>query len=482
MKDLSQKISINKSVLSQVLILAQLFLIIFIYHILKDLKDTLVITSSDAGAGVIPFIKIWVILPFAILTSYLFNLSYQKFGRETTFYMFVGTLLSCYGFFAFCLYPHKELLELTGLSNFLSGVLPIGCKGFISMFSFWIYTFFYLAAELWAMMILTVLFWGYLNDITSGEKAKSFYPICVFTGNCAGILSGQTSSFLCKTLCDAVSWQSVLQWMILIVIISGIAIMLINRALTATIGSIPEKERKKRDSLTFKQSLISIFQSKSLLCIALMVIGFGLTTNLVEVIWKDTIRTVYPSPQHYNAYINQLTSIIGILAVMMALISRSLFYWLSWLRVALITPVILFITSLTFFIGFQCSNEILAPIAELFNVNSFYLVMTLGSLYYVFAMTAKYTIFDMCKEMAFLSIDSSERMKAKSVIDTVGSRLGKSGSSCLYQILLIIFGSTMGSVPIVGVVVVVVIGVSIVATKTLGEQISEKELEQPVAT
>ncbi len=62
----------------QALILGQFFLIIFVYHILKDLKDTLVITSSDAGAQVIPFLKIWVILPFAILVSYFFSKIYQN--------------------------------------------------------------------------------------------------------------------------------------------------------------------------------------------------------------------------------------------------------------------------------------------------------------------------------------------------------------------------------------------------------------------
>ena len=101
--------------------------------------------------------------------------------------------------------------------------------------------------------------------------------------------------------------------------------------------------------------------------------------------------------------------------------------------------------------------------------------MTIGSIYYVLALTAKYTLFDMCKEMAFLSIDPSERLRAKSVIDSVGSRLGKSGSSCLFQVLLITFGSTAGHVPIVGVTAVLVIGISIIATRKLGNHISQQE-------
>jgi AAA family ATP:ADP antiporter len=123
----------------------------------------------------------------------------------------------------------------------------------------------------------------------------------------------------------------------------------------------------------------------------------------------------------------------------------------------------------------QMSEESLSPLAAFFNMNSLYLVMTVGSIYYVLALTAKYTIFDMCKEMAFLSIDASERMRAKSVIDSVGSRLGKSGSSCLYQVLLITFGSTAGHIPIVGITAVLVIGISIIATRKLGHHVSKQE-------
>ena len=458
------------------LMLGQFFLIIFVYHLLKDLKDTLVITSSDAGAQVIPFLKIWVILPFAILASFLFSKIYQKFGREKTFYFFVTLLIGSYALFAFFLFPFRESLHLTSVSEFLTPLLPAGCKGFISMVTFWIFTFFYLAAELWAMMILTVLFWGYLNEVTTSDQAKTFYPMCVFAGNCAGILSGQTSRYLCHSLMDTLSWQETLQLMISIVIGCGIAIMTINRLLSK--GDVPivaQQPKKGRSSMTFKESILCIIQSQPLLCIAILVVGFGLTSNLIEVIWKETIKGVYPSPQAYNGYVNQLTSIIGILAVCMSLLSRWIFQVFSWSRIALLTPVSLFITSFFFFFSMQMSEESISPFATFFNTNSLYLVMTIGSIYYVLALTAKYTLFDMCKEMAFLSIDPSERLRAKSVIDSVGSRLGKSGSSCLYQVLLITFGSTAGHVPIVGVTAVLVIGISIIATRKLGNHISQQE-------
>lgn len=491
MKNLIQNNSFLFSPLwvKRALILGQFFLIIFVYHILKDLKDTLVITSSDAGAQVIPFLKIWVILPFAILISYLFSKMYQKFGREKTSYFFVIFLLCAYALFAFCFYPLRNALFLGNLEEVLTLTLPVGCKGFIAIICSWIYTFFYLAAELWSMMILTVLFWGYLNDITSSEQAKSFYPICVFVGNCAGILSGQTSRFLCHSLMDVLSWQETLQLMVVIIIFCGAGIMGINRLLSlsdshSSLSDNPsnsQQPKKSKATLTFKESFLCIIQSRPLLYIAILVVGFGLTSNLIEVVWKETIKSNYPLPQAYNAYVNQLTSIIGIMAVFMSLLSRLIFQNFKWSKIALLTPVSLFVTSFVFFFFMQLPEEYLNPFASFFNINGLYLVMTLGSVYYILALTAKYTIFDMCKEMAFLSINPSERMRAKSVIDSVGSRLGKSGSSCLYQFLLVLFGSTAGHVPIIGITAVFVIGVSIIATRKLGLYVSQERKDYTLA-
>lgn len=460
------------------LLIAQFFLIIFVYHMLKDLKDTLVITSSEAGAQVIPFLKIWVILPFAVFASYIFAKVYQRYGREKTLYIFLSTLLLAYVLFAFVLYPLHEQLYWQSMHDVLTAILPIGCKGFISITSHWIYTFFYLAAELWSMMILSVLFWGYLNEITSPEEARSFYPLCVFAGNCAGILSGQISRYMCHTLMNVLTWQQTLQILVMIVSVCGLGIMFINwilsHSVVVSVVSHLDKVSHKPAKGSLRENILCICKSTPLLCIAILVVGFALTSNLIEVVWKETIRQVYPSPQSYNAYVNQLTSLIGTGAVIMSLLARYIFRFLSWSKVALITPVTLFVTSFCFFFSLHMPGETLSPYASFFGMKALYFVMTLGSIYYVLALVAKYTIFDMCKEMAFLSIDASERMKAKSVIDSVGSRLGKSGSSCLYQALLITFGSTAGHVSIVGLTAVCVIGISIIATRKLGQHMSRR--------
>ena len=48
-------------------------LIVFNYSTLKAFKDSLVITAPSSGAEAIPFIKVWAILPMAILSTYFFH-------------------------------------------------------------------------------------------------------------------------------------------------------------------------------------------------------------------------------------------------------------------------------------------------------------------------------------------------------------------------------------------------------------------------
>jgi AAA family ATP:ADP antiporter len=457
-------------------ILVQFFLIIFVYHTLKDLKDSLVITASDAGAEVIPFIKIWAMLPAAIAASYFFSRLYQRLGRERTLYFFVALLLGTYILFAFILFPFRELLHLGQFSDYLKLYLPEGAKGFVTMISFWYFTVFYLAAELWSILILSILFWSFVNETTSLDEAKNFYPLCMFTGNFAGIASGQFSHFLCHHLADHFSWQTTLQLLIVMVSICGMAIMWLNRQLSKEAPlAVIAGMKKPLASFSFKDQLLSIFSNKKLLCISLLVVGFGLTTNLIEVVWKENVKYLHPTPQAYNAYINQLTSLIGIFAVCMAFGSRWIFKKLSWTQSAILTPFALFITSLLFFASLLISHDNLSRLSAFLGLAPIHLVVTLGSIYYVLAMTAKYTLFDTSKEMAFLSIDFAERTKAKSVIDSIGSRLGKSGASCFYQFLLLTFGAASGHVSIIGIICLCVIAISMAATKKLGSHLVGKE-------
>src|SRR5436190_19620588 len=70
-----------------------LFLICFNYAILRNVKDAVVVTAKSSGAEVIPFIKVWVLLPMAILFTLIFTKLTNRYSQEKVFYLTISGFL-----------------------------------------------------------------------------------------------------------------------------------------------------------------------------------------------------------------------------------------------------------------------------------------------------------------------------------------------------------------------------------------------------
>jgi ATP/ADP translocase len=65
----------------------------------------------------------------------------------------------------------------------------------IALLRNWSFTSFYVITELWAIIVMTVLFWGFANEVTTVDEAKRFYAIFAIGANFSGIFSGQSAQF-----------------------------------------------------------------------------------------------------------------------------------------------------------------------------------------------------------------------------------------------------------------------------------------------
>lgn len=459
-----------------------LFFICFNYSALRNMKDALVITT--AGAEVIPFIKVWAILPMAVLVTFIFTQLSNRFSQEQVFYIMTSGFLVCYALFAFVIYPAQELLHPVASADFLQNTLPSGFKGLVSMYRYWTFTAFYVMSELWSTAILTVLFWGFANEITRLSEARRFYSVLSIASNfsaiAAGLISARASQLIHIPLAHE-PWEQTMMTLVLIVIASGIVTMLIFRWMNKNVLNDPsyedlhqiKRETKKKGRLSFRESLSYVTKSRYLLSIAVIVVAYNLVINLVEVVWKDQLKNLYPSPTDYNNYINNLLVIQGIISTILSLAMGGLIKRFGWTKTAMITPVVLLVTCLGFF-GFILFKGYLEDFAfALLHMSPLAIAVFFGSSQNAMSKATKYSVFDATKEMTYIPLGHECKLKGKAAIDGVGSRFGKSGGSLIHQALLMIFATVTASAPYVGAILIASIIIWMIAVRSLGAQFNQ---------
>lgn len=472
------------------------FLISFDYNILRTLKDTVVVTAKSSGAEVIPFIKVWVMFPSAVLMTILFTRLSNYFSRENVFYIMMGTFLTYFALFIFVLHPARDILHPHTFADELQQVLPLGFKGMIAMFRNWTFTVFYVMSELWSSAILTVLFWGFANQVTRVGEASRFYGLFGIGANFSGIIAGQASVYLSRRAYDSSfpygsdAWDQSLFMLVMLVLIAGVASIFLFRWLNKTVLTDPlyydhaaavEDKGIKDKKLSLRETFAYLSRSKYLFYIALIVVSYNVVINLTEVIWKHEVRELYPNPSDYSLYTNQISTIIGIIATLCALfVSGNCIRRLGWTFTAMVTPVILLLTSIGFFSFFFMKGHLSDLVMMLTGTTPLILVVFFGSAQNILSRAAKYSVYDATKEMAFIPLTAEWKLKGKAAIDGVCSRLGKSSGSVVHQTFLLLFSTFSASAPYVAVVLFAVIAIWVGATRNLGRKFNEMTIKKPV--
>lgn len=466
------------------------FLIAFNYNVLRAYKDTIVVTASNSGVEAIPFIKLWVVLPSAVLFTFLFTRLSNRFTREHVFYIIMSIFLVFFFLFAFVLYPAQDFLHPNALADRMQSVLPEGFKGLIAIFRNWTFTLFYVMSELWSTTVFTVLFWGFANEVTSVGEAKRFYGILTTGGNIAGVFSGQAAIYFSGDYFFSWipygknSWDQSIFFVTCTIIAAGLLTMAIFRWLSIKVirpaeTSVPHQYRSPKIKMSMRENFAYLARSKYLICIALIVLAYNVAINLVEVVWKNQMKQLYPNPNDYNTYMGQVMIVMAIVATVAGFLTTSnVIRRYSWTISALIPPIIVLITGLAFFALVLIQQWGIHWVAGMFGATPLLLSVTFGSIQNCLSRASKYTLFDATKEISFIPLSNESKLKGKAAIDGIGSRLGKSGGAVIHQGLIIIFSSVASSTPYVAAIFLGVICIWSLAVISLGKQFEQITADQ----
>lgn len=464
------------------------FFISFNYTILRDTKDTLVVTSS--GAEAIFFLKVYGTVPAAIIFMLVYAKLSNMLSKENLFYVTLVPFLIFFALFAYVIYPNEELLRPVAASAWLIDHLPSGFLGLIKCFENWTFSLFYILAELWGSVVLSLMFWGFANDITRVTEAKRFYSLFGIGANVALLVSGPTivyfSNIRDKIPTGVDPWQISLNWFMGMIVVGGLAIMAIywwmNRYVLSDKAFYDPGEEKKlkksKPKMSIMDSLAYLAKSRYILLIAILVISYGIAINIVEVTWKNQLKLQYPNYNDYQAFMGWFSTGTGLVTVLMMLfVGSNVIRRLGWTFGALFTPVVLLITGLLFF-AFILFRDSLGVAIEALGTTPLFLAVVIGAIQNIMSKSTKYSLFDPTKEMAYIPLDQEQKVKGKAAVDVVGARAGKMGGSLLQQGLVFMFGSISAFTPYVAGILMLIIGAWIYAAKALGKEFNDLTNEQ----
>lgn len=455
------------------------FCILFNYTILRDTKDVLVVTAKGSSAEIIPFLKTWVNLPMAIGFMVIYTKLSNTLSKKALFYSCILPFIAFFGAFAFLLYPLNNVIHPTSLADSLLQFLGPSFLGPIAILRIWSFCLFYVMAELWGSVVVSVLFWGFANQITTVDEAKQFYPLFGLGANVALIFSGRTVKYFShmrKNLGPGVDgWAVSLKGMMSIVVLLGLTICAIywwvNKFVVddPTLPKGEARKKKEKPKMGMMESFKFLLTSRYVRDLATLVVAYGISINLVEVTWKSKLKAQFPSPNEYSAFMGDFSTCTGIATFTMMLLSRVIFRKYGWGVAATITPTVLLATGVAFF-GLILCSEPLTPLLGKFGMTPLLAAVYIGALQNIFSKSAKYSLFDPCKEMAYIPLDEDTKVKGKAAIDVVCNPLGKSGGALIQQFLILTFGSLANSTPYLGGILLVIVLAWLAAARSLDSQ------------
>jgi AAA family ATP:ADP antiporter len=429
------------------------FFIILALTLTRDCKDTLVVTQC--GAEAIAFLKIYGVLPAATAFIALYSQLSNVLSKKTLFYVSCIPFFTFFGLFDLFIYPNAAYLHPS--LETVQALIPGGAKAggmavLASIATHWTSALFYVMAEIYSSVSVGLLFWQFANDVVSVDQAKRFYPLFAQMSGMAPVLAGQ---YVVRYASTAANFGDSMHRVTALLMFAGVMICVfyqlstsyIERTEAVAVPSDPDddgivKHKKKKPKMSMGESAKFLASSQYLRLIAMLVLGYGLSINFTEIMWKSLVKKQYPDPLDYQRFMGNFSSAVGLSTCIVIFFGVHVIRLLGWRVGAIATPTIMALLAAPFFACILLGLDSPARLS---------VAVIFGTVQSLLSKTSKYALFDPTTQMAYIPLDEESKVKGKAAIDVLGSRIGKSGGSLIQQGLVMIFGNILNAAPVVGV-------------------------------
>lgn len=429
------------------------FFIIMALTLTRDTKDTLVVT--EIGAESIAFLKVYGVLPAATAFIALYTKLSNVLGKRALFFSTCIPFFTFFVLFDLLIYPNASSLH-PSLESVLAWLPGSASKGgglaiLASIVSHWTSALFYIMAEIYSSVSVGLLFWQFANDVVSIDQAKRFYPLFAQMSGLAPVVAGQ---YMVRYTSKAADFGTAMHRLTAAVTLAGVMIcffyyassMYIERTEGGGVSEAKDKTfvvKKKKPKMGMVESAKFLARSQYLRLIATLVLGYGLSINFTEIMWKSLVKKQYPNPLDYQRFMGNFSSAVGLSTCIVIFFGVHVIRILGWRIGAIATPSIMALLAIPFFscifLGLDSPSRL--QVAVIF-----------GTIQSLLSKTSKYALFDPTTQMAYIPLDEDSKVKGKAAIDVLGSRIGKSGGSLIQQGLVLVFGSILNAAPAVAII------------------------------
>eukprot|EP00548_Thalassiothrix_antarctica_P016455 CAMPEP_0194186886 /NCGR_PEP_ID=MMETSP0154-20130528/48704_1 /TAXON_ID=1049557 /ORGANISM="Thalassiothrix antarctica, Strain L6-D1" /LENGTH=512 /DNA_ID=CAMNT_0038906245 /DNA_START=152 /DNA_END=1687 /DNA_ORIENTATION=+ len=435
----------QKEVVKFLLIGTIKFFIIMALTLTRDTKDTLVVTQC--GAEAIAFLKIYGVLPAATAFIALYSKMASIMEKRSLFYTTCIPFFLFFIIFDLAIFPNIGILHpsLESVQKIFGGATTGVSLILAKIISNWTSALFYIVSEIYSSVSVGLLFWQFANDVVSISQAKRFYPLFAQMSGLAPVLAGQ---YVVRYTSKAPDFSTSLHRLTGAITFAGIMICLFYKFASDFVQAnerdntdMPASSKKKtKAKMSMMESVKFLASSKYLRLVAALVLGYGLSINFTEIMWKSLVKKRYPNPLEYQAFMGNFSSAVGLSTFFVILFGAPVIRILGWRVGAIATPSIMALLAAPFFICIMMGLD---------NPTTLSMAVILGTVQSLLSKTSKYAFFDPTTQMAYIPLDEESKVKGKAAIDVLGSRLGKSGGSLIQQGLIFVFGNIINAAPVV---------------------------------